>query len=203
MACARTTAVLREYSNTSQPANGARPAANRRRQRPTIMGCVDQLVPIVHWCTIVSGVLLTVGGVGMMITVIPLNLFHGVFNVLFGVLICGAELNVETIVKEVAVLKRFWGKGLFFLYLGVPSLITLASSDDGAPDDAGTDEGLAGHAELVQALVGIVLTLNGCMQFIWSCTVRHPAAKPSPRAHILVCAGSARTKRRRRRGSHI
>jgi hypothetical protein len=108
-----------------------------------------------------------------------------VFSLIFGVLIVGAECDVEAILKQVAILKKFWGKGLFFLYLGVPWVLQgPEGSDSGSGSKSGSKGGGDGgvammqeHAAFIMFVIGIVLVANGVTQFIWSVTVRaHPAS---------------------------
>eukprot|EP01052_Picozoa_sp_SAG31_P041328 SAG31_NODE_6238_length_2107_cov_1.871016_1_plen_63_part_00 len=52
----------------------------------------------------------------------PFAIFNGAFACLFGLMIIGAQFELEVILKEVAFMKRYWGKGIFFMYLGIPLL---------------------------------------------------------------------------------
>lgn len=100
------------------------------------MPCVeDVLKPGLRWLTIASGVLLSVGGVSNCVTLDPFTcapsvprcvaatccslltgrhvrrMFTGLFNFIFGLMIIGAIFNVEKILKQVAFLKHYWGRG--------------------------------------------------------------------------------------------
>jgi hypothetical protein len=87
------------------------------------MGCRDTLqkiAPLMRWLSIVCGVLLSLGGVLTMLSIDPLEWIQGAYSIVFGIFIVGAEFNIERIIKYMAFLRGFLGKGAFFIYLGLP-----------------------------------------------------------------------------------
>eukprot|EP01052_Picozoa_sp_SAG31_P033202 SAG31_NODE_3722_length_3949_cov_7.490130_3_plen_112_part_00 len=89
---------------------------------------------------------MSLGGLLIMIDISPLKWISGAYQVAFGVMIVGAEFNIERILKYMAFLRGFLGKGsqlvhasvqtqtirflsgivlpsgAFFLYLGIPQV---------------------------------------------------------------------------------
>lgn len=126
------------------------------------MGCGDVMTPVLYWATLASGGLLGLGGVMTALTLDPFGIFNGIFSLLFGMMIIGAQLNIEFILSQVAFLKRFWGKGVFFLYVGIPMLKAMWNSID-TPDSGD-------HAVLIEAVVGVALTVNGLIHLLWAFT---------------------------------
>ena len=58
-----------------------------------------------------------------MISIDPLEWIQGAYSIVFGIFIVGAEFNIERIIKYMAFLRGFLGKGAFFIYyiyLGLP-----------------------------------------------------------------------------------
>lgn len=135
------------------------------------MGCEESSAylrdVVLKWLTVGSGALLTLGGVGNCFTLNPFTMFQGVFNFIFGLMIIGSVYEVERILKHVAFLKFMWGRGLFFLYLGVPLLEALVTKimgdDDGTADDA---SGLGQQEAVFEAVVGVTLTVNALLNLV-------------------------------------
>ena len=139
-----------------------------------------------RWLTIASGVLLVLGGLGSCITLNPFDIFHGLFNFLFGLLILGAVFEIEKILKQAAFLKTFWGRGLLFVYLGVPLLKEFLTtewdyfSDSPAPSDTDADSTgpiSANQSAIFEAVVGASLTVNGVLNLSMACSKESPGPK--------------------------
>eukprot|EP01048_Picozoa_sp_COSAG05_P019095 COSAG05_NODE_2918_length_2511_cov_2.004146_2_plen_174_part_00 len=135
------------------------------------------VAPTLKWLTVGSGALLCISGIGTAITVVPFDIFTGIFNFLFGMIIVGAQFEVEFILKEVAFIKRYWGRGIFFLYLGIPLLRYALPSWLGGQEIPAADSNepantnpMAKHAEFIDGIVGGSLTANGLLNLVWSCT---------------------------------
>ena len=54
---------------------------------------------------------MSLGGLLVMIAISPLKWISGAYQVAFGVMIVGAEFNIERILKYMAFLRGFLGKG--------------------------------------------------------------------------------------------
>ena len=134
----------------------------------------DAVAPTLKWLTVASGGLYTLGGIFTSLSFSPFDMFNGIFAFLFGLIIIGAQFNVEFILKQVAFIKTFWGKGVFFLYLGVPLLeiaISAATTNENDSSSTVDDQNpLAGHKELINMIVGVSLTANGLLNLVWFCT---------------------------------
>ncbi len=143
--------------------------------------------PGLRWLTIASGVLLVLGGLGSCISFDPFTIFDGLFNFLFGLLILGAVFEIERILKQVAFLKTFWGRGLLFVYLGVPLLKQFLttewdkfSDDPAVPCDTGADSTgpvSANQSAIFEAVVGASLTVNGMLNLSMACSKESPGTK--------------------------
>ena len=152
------------------------------------MGCLEEMVkPGLRWLTVASGALLVLGGLGSCISLDPFDIFDGMFNFLFGLLILGAVYNIERILKQAAFLKTFWGRGLLFVYLGVPLLKAVFTEEwDALSDDPGTpcnkaadSTGLisANQSAIFEAVVGASLTVDGVLNLSMSWSKESPGAK--------------------------
>jgi hypothetical protein len=152
------------------------------------MPCLqDTVKPGLRWLTIASGALLMLGGLGTCISIDPFDIFHGVFNFLFGLLILGAVFEIEKILKQVAFLKTFWGRGLLFVYLGIPLLKQFFatewdkfSDDQAQPCDTDADSTgpiSATQSAIFEAIVGASLTVNGILNLSMACSNESPGAK--------------------------
>lgn len=152
------------------------------------MGCLEETIkPGLKWLTVASGALLVLGGLGSCVSLDPFDIFDGMFNFLFGLLILGAVYNIERILKQAAFLKTFWGRGLFFVYLGVPLLKAVVteewdkfSDDPATPCNTGAEStGLisANQSAIFEAVVGASLTINGVLNLSMSWSKESPGAK--------------------------
>eukprot|EP01051_Picozoa_sp_SAG22_P009572 SAG22_NODE_806_length_7087_cov_11.682885_2_plen_144_part_00 len=132
---------------------------------------------------------------GGLLTMISFNPFHwltGAYSVAFGVMIVGAEFNIERVLKYMAFLRGFLGKGAFFLYLGlplvqsgwqgacgylplVPDFACDSKAAGGAPAGGGGSSNTIFTAEnttFILFFVGLVLVINGVINICFSFTVR-------------------------------
>ena len=105
---------------------------------------------------------------------------------LFGLLILGAVFEIEKILKQAAFLKTFWGRGLLFVYLGIPLLKEFLTTewdkfeDPAVPCDTDADSTSpisANQRAIFEAIVGASLTVNGILNLSMACSKESPGAK--------------------------
>lgn len=117
-------------------------------------------------------------------------------------MILGAVFEIEMILKQVAFLRTFWGRGLLFVYLGVPLLKAVvvkeyhdfespaapASSPDGANPSAMMS---SDQSAIFEAIVGASLTVNGMLNLSMACSSETPGSKKDKGASAAAGLASA------------
>ena len=119
-------------------------------------------------------------------------------------MILGAVFEIEMILKQVAFLRTFWGRGLLFVYLGVPLLKAVVVkeyhelSDDAPAAPASSPDGAnpsammsSDQSAIFEAIVGASLTVNGMLNLSMACSSETPGSKKDEGASAAAGLASA------------
>jgi hypothetical protein len=153
--------------------------------------CVHRFAPVMRALSLVSGLLMTVGGGLGAVSLNPFTLLHGFFLAILGICVIGGEFSWAIVLDRAPFLSSYAGKGVFFLYIALPLVedgwaeykncvlwwrdLPCPSTPPDVDPPGNWLARLLTQSVLVQFAVGLALTVAGVLKLLFAATGPPPS----------------------------